>query len=64
MYAIWRVEPNGNRILERDEIADIQHANNLVAMANHGAQLNGEKYVYVAEPVLSHSENENELEPK
>ncbi|WP_152754289.1 hypothetical protein [Burkholderia cepacia] len=64
MYAIWRVEPNGDRILERDEVTEIQHANNLVAMANHGALLNGEKYVYVVEPVLRHTEKANELEPR
>lgn len=64
MYAIWRVEPSGNRILERDEVTELQHANNLVAMANHGAQLNGQQYVYVVEPVLPPIEKTNELNPR
>ncbi|MDK0999556.1 hypothetical protein ACO2TQ_35115 [Burkholderia sp. OKR4-1] len=44
---IWRIHESGERVLVRDDIEDLKHANSLAEMGSHGATLNGEKYSYL-----------------
>ncbi|VWC79436.1 hypothetical protein BLA39750_01086 [Burkholderia lata] len=55
---IWRIHESGERVLVRDDIRDLKHANSLAEMGNHGAMLNGENYSYL---VLQHGVESSEL---
>ncbi|VVE75862.1 hypothetical protein PCA31118_05079 [Pandoraea captiosa] len=48
MYEIWVVENDGRRVLVRDDVVDSKHADALVKVANHGAELRGEGHRYEA----------------